>query len=126
MNQIRQAAYKLYAIDAKEDFLRKAMSVAFDVRVDELNCCESSCRRPTNKTVEEILQLCLAAKNSHYVCILRDERDYATGKMYYDIGASTMNTQDTDYFLWINVDIEPAENLIKDFELVKIFDTADK
>jgi len=46
--------------------------------------------------------------------------------MYYDIGASTMNTQDTDYFLWINVDIEPAEKLIKDFDLVKIFDTTDK
>ena len=126
MNHIRQAAYKLHAIDAKENFLRKAMSVAFDVRVDELNCRESWCRRPTSKTVEEILQLCLAAKNSHYVCILRDERNYATEKMYYDIGASTMNTQDTDYFLWINVDTEPAEKLIKDFDLVKIFDTTDK
>lgn len=123
MNQIRRAAYELNTIEAKEDFLRKAICFAFEVRVDELNCRESFCRRSTNKTVEEILQLCLAAKNSHYVCILRDERDYATGKMYYDIGASTMNTQDTDYFLWINVDMEPAEKLIKDFNLVKIFDT---
>jgi hypothetical protein len=40
--------------------------------------------------------------------------------MYYDIGASTMNTQDTDYFLWINIDMEPAEKLIKEFNLERL------
>jgi hypothetical protein len=118
MNQIRRAAYRLP--NAKEDFLRKALSLAFDVRVDQLDCSVSWTRQPTDKTIEEVLQLCLAAKNSHYVCILRDERDYVTGKMYYDIGASTMNTQDTDYFLWINIDMEPAEKLIKEFNLERL------
>jgi len=121
MNEIQRAVYRLPG--AKEDFLRKAMSLAFDVRVDQLDCSISVARQSTDKTIEEVLQMCLAGKNTHYVCILRDERDYFSGKLYYDIAASTMNPGSTDYFLWINVDVEPAEKLIKDFELVKIFDT---
>ena len=118
MNQIRQAAYRLP--NAKEDFLRKAMSLAFDVRVDQLDCSISAARQSTDKSIEEVLQMCLAGKNTHYVCILRDERDYYSGKLYYDIGASTMNPGSTDYFLWINVDVEPAEKLIKEFNLERI------
>lgn len=118
MNQIRRAAYRLP--NAKEDFLRKAMSLAFDVRVDQLDCSISAARQSTDKTIEEVLQMCLAGKGTHYVCILRDERDYFSGKLYYDIGASTMNPGSTDYFLWINVDVEPAEKLIKEFNLERI------
>jgi len=113
MQQIRQAFY--YLPKAKEEFLRKAINVAYSVKVDKLDCSESFARQPTSKTVEEVLQICLASRNTHYTCILRDETEYG-GKKYYDIGASTIGAA-PNYFLWIYVDVESAEKLIREYNL---------
>lgn len=102
----------------KEEFLRKAMSLAYAVRVDELNCSKSMHRTQTNQTVEQVLQHCLASSKTHYTMILRDHRDYG-GDLYFEVGASTMTTkyEQADYFLWIDMMVESGRKLIEDFNL---------
>jgi hypothetical protein len=102
----------------KEDFLRKAMALAYDVRVDELDCSKSMCRTQTDQTIEQVLQHCLADSKTHYTMILRDRRDYG-GNLYFEVGASTMmNTP--DYFLWIDLTVENGRKLIEDFNLERL------
>lgn len=107
--------YRFYSFpDNKEQFLRKAISYAFDVKVDQLDANKSIARQPTDKTLEEVLQICLG-KNTHYVMILRDDRNWG-GTLYYHICARSMGN--IDYFLWISVDVNKAKKLIKEFNLI--------
>lgn len=116
MSNNRPEVYRLPA--NKEDFLRKSMALADEVRVDELDCSKSMCRTQTDQTVEQVLQHCLADRKTHYTMILRDRRDYG-GNLYFEVGASTMmNTP--DYFLWIDLTVENGRKLIEDFNLERL------
>lgn len=116
MRNNRPEVYRLPA--NKEEFLRKSMALADEVRVDELDCSKSMHRTQTDQTVEQVLQHCLADSKTHYTMILRDHRDYGEG-LYFEVGASTMmNTP--DYFLWIAMTVDNGRKLIKDFNLERL------
>ena len=119
MRNSRPEVYRLPA--NKEEFLRKSMALAYDVRVDELDCSKSMCRTQTNQTIEQVLQHCLADSKTHYTMILRDRRDYG-GDLYFEVGASTMTTEyeQADYFLWIDMTVENGRKLIEIFNLVRL------
>ena len=102
----------------KEEFLRKAMALADDVRVDELDCSKSMRRVATDQTIEQVLQHCIADSKTHYTMILRDRRDYG-GNLYFEVGASTMRNT-PDYFLWVDMTVENGRKLIEDFNLERL------
>lgn len=90
-----------------------------NVWTDELDCSKSFARKPSNKTREEVLEICLKNK-SHFVFIFRDQsfldKDSPFAQNYWDVGCSTL-CNNPDYFLWIKLTEEQGCNLAKKHKL---------
>lgn len=91
--------------------MREGIKLAHKVWVDELDCSKSFCRCATDKSVEQVLQICLAHKDTHWTFI---HRQYPTP--HFELGGSTLCLP-INYFLWIQVDKRDAELLIKKYKL---------
>lgn len=115
-------SYHLPDATAKKLIL-DAVSVAQSINVDELNCDKSFRRRPTNKTVDEIISLGFLCNHTHYSFIFRDTsflpQEYPENHPYFDVGLSTMTTP-TDYFLWIKLSPEEGRKLIEKYKLEEL------
>ena len=93
------------------------MALAYHVYCDELDCSKSFSRQPTNKTPQEVFEIGLKTPGTLYTFIRRVRRDYrGFEKEFFDVGLSTIG-QAPNYFLWISLDIENGEKLIKKFKL---------
>jgi hypothetical protein len=96
----------------KKEFLEECMEVADKVWTDELDCAKSALRQPTDKTPEEVLEICLKGK-SHYTFIYR--AGYGQPD-YFETGLSTLDN-DPDYFLWVNLGVEQGLEMIERWSL---------
>jgi hypothetical protein len=98
----------------REKVIRAAIKVAKSVRVDELNCSVSFCRKTSQLPVEDAIQIALKDEATLFNFI---HRDAICGEPeHYDIGFSTM-CGTPDYFLWIWVSMTDGDTLIKEFKL---------
>lgn len=95
----------------------EAKSLSFHHWLDELDCSVSWCRKSTEKTLDEIINLC-ENNSAHFTLIERQDTlaRYFGHETYYEIGASTLGIG-VDYFIWILVSIEDGEKLIKKYKL---------
>lgn len=100
-----------------EKFLSKSISSSYEVKVDQLDCSKSFHRVPTDKSVEEVLNILLNTE-SHYVMIYRSMEFFGEDD-YWDVGGSTM-TSNPEYFLWIRLKPEVGYDIIKEFNLKQI------
>jgi hypothetical protein len=105
-----QQSFKIPLTKAKQ-VLEAAMALAYHVYCDELDCSKSFSRQPTNKTPQEVFEIGLKTPRTLYTFIYRDWE-----KKFFDVGLSTIG-QVPNYFLWISLDIENGEKLIKKFKL---------
>jgi hypothetical protein len=92
----------------KKQFLEDCVAVADKVWADELDCSKSFARQPTDKTVEEVLEIGLNTK-SHYTFIFREGYGQPD---YFETGLSTLGNH-PDYFLWINLGVEQGLKMIE-------------
>jgi len=102
----------------RKSVIEDALEVSFLTETDELDCNKSFSRYSSNKTPQEVLELCLS-KSAHFVFILKDEREQFGEKDYFDVGCSTL-TASPDYFLFISLSIEDGNKLIKKHDLKKM------
>lgn len=97
--------------ERQEALIREGLTHADDVKVDQLDCSQSFRRQPTDKTIDQVLELCLA-----------DSRIFATliGRMlnepHFELVVSTM-AQTPEYFLWIRLSLEAAGDLVDKYNL---------
>ena len=105
----KQALFYDFPKERFWEIVDDAIKLAFNVRVDELNCSTSWSRQVTDKTVEEVIEILKADKKCHQVFI---HRRYFENHL--EIGGSTMSRQKNDitYYLWITVDIEHLQFFI--------------
>jgi len=108
-----QQSYKIPRAKAKQ-VLEAAMALAYHVHCDELDCSKSFARQPTDKTPQEVFEIGLKTPGTLYTFIHRDYRGWEQD--FFDVGLSTIG-QVPNYFLWISLDIENGEKLIKTFKL---------
>lgn len=108
-----QQSYRIPLAKARQ-VLEAAMALAYHFYCDELDCSKSFARQPTDKTSREVLEIGLRTPGTLYNFIYRDYR--AWDKEFFDVGLSTIG-QAPNYFLWISLDIEDGEKLIKKFKL---------
>jgi len=80
--------FKIPPAKAKK-VLGEAISLSKKVLVDQLDCRVSFCRQPTDKTVEEILNMGLNEKPTHYHFIYRPKLSEMFDE-HFDVGLSTM------------------------------------
>lgn len=105
--------------DKAREILELAISVALDVRVDQLDCSISWARQPTDKNIEEVLEIGLSKSNTHYNFIYRDMSVITnSSEDYWDIGFSTIALK-PDYFLWITLQPENGWEIVKKYNLQK-------
>lgn len=108
-----QQSFKIPLPKAKQ-VLEAAMALSYRVWCDELDCSKGFARQPTNKTPQEVFEIGLKTPGTLYTFIRRDYRGFE--KEFFDVGLSTIG-QAPNYFLWISLDIENGEKLIKKFKL---------
>lgn len=108
-----------YPKSIARELILEAKSLSFHYWLDELDCSVSFHRKSTEKTLDEIINLC-ETEPAHFTLI---ERCDSIGRFhdhdhenYYEVGASTLGIG-INYFIWILVSIEDGEKLIKKYEL---------
>lgn len=94
----------------------EAISLAKCVRVDQLDCSVSCARQNTDKTIQEVLQLGLKDKRTFYNFVIRAPQDNFPART--DIGLSTGGP--ISYFLWIDINIDKAREMINKYKLKQI------
>lgn len=108
-----------FPLHTREACLREAIKISHDVHCDQLDCSINIARQPTDKTPEQVLELGMDDRRTHYHFIRRDGYPldgplYEDG--YYDVGLSTMFTgSPPDYFLWIKLTLEQGERMIEKY-----------
>lgn len=112
----RKKAY-IIPYDKAEELWRDAIKVARSVRVDQLSP-GSFARSKTDKTVDEVIDIIINSDRPHLVFIERQPIWKGT-EPYYDIGGSTM-CYSPEYFLWIEVHIPEAEQLVEKYQLKRL------
>lgn len=108
--------FKLPRSKAKK-VIDEAIRLKKSIIIDELNCDISCRRRPTKKTIEEILKIGFDDSNTQWHFIIR--KSHYTIDTTTDIGLTTNNGAIT-YFLWIDMDRMDAYNLAKRYTLKRI------
>lgn len=106
-----------YPKSIARELILEAKSICFHFWLDQLDCSVSFRREKTEKTLDEIIDLC-ETNPAHFTII---ERRDSLGRFhghesYYEIGASTLGGG-VNYFIWILVSIENGEKLIKKYKL---------
>lgn len=104
-----------FPLSIAKDLWQEAIKVARDVRVDQLDRGGLK-RTRTNKSVDEVIDIILNSRDPHLVFIERQPL-FVNTDPYYDIGGCTMCLRPADYFLWIEVSIPEAEQLVKKYKL---------
>jgi hypothetical protein len=109
-------AYKKFnrATSNKErcDFYRQILPLAFRAWVDRLNCSESIARQPCTLSFMEVLGLFEHEHGLHWTVIYRPER---MGQLdHWEFAVSTLARQGEDYFLWMQVSMDVADQIFKE------------
>lgn len=113
----QQKSYKIPKDKIKE-IITESISLANGIWVDELDCSKSFARKPTDKTIQEVFKIGLKGKSTFWNFIYRPAF-YEGEKPYFDVGCRTMGIG-LDYFLWIKLNVENGEKLIKKYKLKSI------
>lgn len=105
--------------DIPKDIFRELFTEAIEYAdrcwIDMLDCKRSWRRMPSDKSIEEILDMC--EKGTPFLtCIYRVGRPEGADD-FYEFSASTMNVNEPDYYLWVLVKPEYARKLIIKYDL---------
>ena len=105
---------------------KDALKIARKVFIDELDCSKSFCRKRSNKTLEEMLEMAKdRSLRHHFVFIHRDQsflpQDFIEdgknpNRNYWDIGFST-RVGNPDYFLFIEVEEKDGFDIVEKHNL---------
>ena len=98
----------------KVALIKDAIKLAHYKEVDQLDCSVSFARQPTDKTIEEVFQIGIKNKCTHYNFIYREP--LCGEEEYFDVGFATMGLH-PEYFLWLRLDINVAQELIDKYKL---------
>jgi hypothetical protein len=102
-----------------EKVIREAMSIAKWIKADQLDCNVSFARKDTDKTPEEVLKMGLKDKNTFWNFIIRYKDGCLPSRS--DIGLSVRPVgSEIEYFLWIDVDVDKAYDLVMKHKLKQI------
>jgi len=110
--------FKIPPAKAKK-VLEEAISLSKEVWVEQLDCSHSFLRQKTEKTVQEVLDIGLNDKTTHYIFIYRPKFTEQSPD-YFEIGLSTMLCRGIDYFLFIKLDFETGWGLAKKHKLERL------
>jgi hypothetical protein len=93
----------------KEAFIADAIKIASDIYVDQLDCKVSIARQPTEKTVDQVVQLAFSKPGTHFGIYSRRGKVNMWGEdhTYFEVSARVYGDNDIDYFLWIEIDDTP-------------------
>jgi hypothetical protein len=101
----------------KIQLLKDAKDLCFNWWVDILDCSKSLCREKINLSFEEVIDIC--NKKTKFIFIhRRGYDDLKKSNWYFEVGYTNMSSP--DYFLWIQVNENYVDNLIKKYNLSKI------
>jgi hypothetical protein len=121
--------YTLQKITVKK--VKEVLQWAYDnnlhMEVDELNCKKSFCRKPSEKTFEQILPL-IDSKSAGFFGVIHRRHWNAfpllSNTLKYidvlDFFIRGIDVGDTEYFFFIFVSVEKLEYLTKKFKLKEI------
>ena len=98
-----------------EKIIRECLELSDFTSVDELDCSKSFARQVTDKTVSEVLKIGFNNKATLYNFIYRPDL-YGYYEAYFDIGFCTIGIK-PEYFLWLNLTPENAQNIIDKYKL---------
>lgn len=105
--------------DIPKDIFRELFTEAIEISdrcwIDMLDCKRSWRRMPSDKSIEEIMDMCEQGK-PFLTCIYRVGRPEGADD-FYEFSASTMNVNEPDYYLWVLVKPEYARKLITKYGL---------
>ena len=96
------------SLKKKEALLREAKEKATHWWVDTLDCTKSVQRKTVEMSFEDAMKMLPSA-----LCVFIHRRGCDNWKWYLETGFRTMKSP--DYFLWINVDQEEIEELVKKY-----------
>ena len=96
--------------------MEEAISLANSVKTDELDCNISFARKSTDKTSLEVLRMGLKNDNTLWIFVIRKNPEYYPP--HTDIGCRT--GRDPEYFLWIDMDIDKAMEIVKKYKLKQL------
>lgn len=92
-----------HIIKEHKNIIIECKNNAYDVFLDELNSTDWITRTKTNKSFDEILEILLSHKDSHWVFIERDNK-------HWEIGGSTMG-KTPEYFMFLYLEYDVGLNL---------------
>ena len=116
-------------LEKAESIFREAKEIARKWWIDELDCSKSFSRQPSQKTFEEMMEICKDDNiKKHLTYIYRDQyflpqNEYFDddgkdiNRNYWDIGFITICLK-PDHFLWIELEEEDGEKLIDKYQLL--------
>lgn len=103
-------------LDSKlaDKLIPAAVELAFNIRTDMLDCGKSFMRIESDKSFEEVVEL---AKKLFKTDMRLVYRDYNNS---FELVLERYRPGGENYFIWIELEVEDAIKLIKDFNLPPI------
>jgi len=102
--------YQFKFPEDREAFIADAIKIASHVHVDQLDCSVSMLRQPTEKTIDQVVQLAFSKPGTHFGIYSRRGKVNMWGdeyQIYFEVSARVYGDNDIDYFLWIEIDDTP-------------------
>lgn len=96
--------------DKREIVIREALELSHWKTVEELDCTKSFARKPSSKTIEEVIEIGLNDSKTLFHFIYRHSAGFHAAS--FDVGLSTMCRR-PDYFLWISLTLAQGIKLIR-------------
>lgn len=93
---------------SKIDILKELKDIAYDIKIDELDCSKSWARQPVDISFEEALT---RMTNFHHFTIIR--RNLCEPEDYIEACLSSLNAQEPNTFIWLKIKPEFITNIKK-------------
>lgn len=113
----KNISYEITPENAKE-LIDEAITRAYNVNVDQLGGQDSIYRRPTNKTISEILELALNQNSKTLWNFIYRDQSFVNAPDYWDVGCRIIG--EIDYFLWIQLTPKEGSKLAKKYKLKRV------
>lgn len=111
--------YKLPNKKRWKELILDSETKSFKKWNDQLDCSVSLSRQPTDKTIQEILDISDSYKFNHWTFIIRKD-PFEIEDPYIEVGLSTSGLNQVAYLIWIQCDIKHLDYFINEYGLVNI------
>lgn len=102
-----------------KDLILDSETKSFKKWCDKLDCSISVARQPTDKTIQDVLNISDLYKFNHWTFIIRKD-PFEIEEPYIEVGLSTSDSDHVVYLIWIHCDIKYLDYFINEYGIINI------